>query len=355
MKKVSNGIQKFFPAFGILLLILDSKTAILGASEAISLCIRSVIPSLFPFMMLSILMTSSINSMQFPTFPLIGKICKIPRNAEPLFLVGILSGYPVGAQVVANAYQSGNLSKSNAIRLLGFCNNAGPAFIFGIVGQMFQNHRISWLLWLIHILSAVLVGTFLPQSDNTLFGKACNKTASVQEAFTGSIRIMAGICGWIILFRVWIAILEHWLLWILPECTAVFITGCLELTNGIFALKSIDSEAIRLIFCSVFLALGGICVYMQTLSATGELGTGFYITGKVLQASISCTLSAFFANLIYGPLPTSAACMLISMLISLIMIMILRNHKITVAFLRNCVYTIQKSPRELQSCSFERK
>lgn len=36
-------------ALGMLLLVLDSKTALLGAKEGVMLCLSSVIPALLPF------------------------------------------------------------------------------------------------------------------------------------------------------------------------------------------------------------------------------------------------------------------------------------------------------------------
>ena len=47
----------------MLALILDGRTAIDGARQGIELCLRTVIPSLFPFFVLSILLTSSLLGM----------------------------------------------------------------------------------------------------------------------------------------------------------------------------------------------------------------------------------------------------------------------------------------------------
>ena len=55
-------------ASGILLLILDGKTAISGASEGLQLCIRSVIPSLFPFFVLSNLLTGTLLGQDISVF-----------------------------------------------------------------------------------------------------------------------------------------------------------------------------------------------------------------------------------------------------------------------------------------------
>ena len=42
----------FVAAISFLLLIFDAKTALVGASTGIEMCFRSIIPALFPFLVL---------------------------------------------------------------------------------------------------------------------------------------------------------------------------------------------------------------------------------------------------------------------------------------------------------------
>lgn len=348
-------LPMLLPATGILILILDSKTAITGAAEGIELCLHSIIPSIFPFLMLSIFLTNTILGQSISPLVPIGKICGLPRNAEALFLIGLLGGYPVGAQAVTEAYRRGVLPRDTARRLLGFCSNAGPAFIFGITGCLFSDPCVPWILWLIHILSAMAVGAVLPRKANLKIQQDASHPISCQQAFTRSLHIMAAICGWVVLFRVLISFLGRWFLWLLPETAGVFTAGLFELANGIIALQSIASETSRFILCSILLGFGGVCVGMQTASVTGELGTGLYIPGKLLQGSISCVLSAITALCIYGPYPNSTTIITLAAIISVCIIAILRTRKIAVAFWRTFVYNGRKSLRELPLCSFERK
>ena len=46
-----------FSSAGMLVLILDGKAALLGAQAGVELCLNTVIPSLFPFFVLSVLLT----------------------------------------------------------------------------------------------------------------------------------------------------------------------------------------------------------------------------------------------------------------------------------------------------------
>lgn len=284
-------IPGIFAGFGVLLLILDSRTALIGAQTGIELCIYSVIPSIFPFIVLTGVLTPAICGRKHPILRPISKILGIPTGSEGLFLTGILGGYPTGALAVHQAWQDGQLSKNDALRMLAFCSNAGPAFLFGILGSKFPETWMLWLLWGIHILSAVLVGILLPGKSNEPHSISAVHTPTLTDSVKRSVVSMGYICGWIVLFRVILAFCDRWFLWLLPKAAQVGFYGILELANGCSALDAIPSIGLRFVLCSAMLAFGGICVTMQTASVTGKLGLGLYLPGKVLQCLFSIMLS----------------------------------------------------------------
>lgn len=284
--------------FGMLALILDSKTALNGAAEGMELCIRVVIPSLLPFFFLSSLLTGALGSLHIPGLQWICRICGVPQGGEGLLVMGFLGGYPVGAQNVAAAYQEKRLPKEQATHLLGFCSNAGPSFLFGIVSAQFAKSHIAWLLWAIHILSALLTGFITSSKTDGRFSPEGAKSTSPVQSLHSSLRVMAYVCGWIILFRVLIDFLKRWVLWLLPMELQVILTGLLELTNGCCQLNLIDHTGLRFIIASAMLSLGGVCVLMQTASVVGSLGIRFYLRGKMIQTFLSVILS-FFVQLLF--------------------------------------------------------
>lgn len=288
-KRMTNGI---FATVGILLLIMDSRTALMGAQSAVTLCVSSVIPSLFPFLVLSGMLTSVINGANLRILRPLSRLISIPAGTEGIFLTGILGGYPTGAQAVYQAWQKGQLSKDEATRMLSFCSNAGPAFIFGILGTKFTYNWIPWLLWGIHILSAIAVAVMLPRSQYITRELPLSSPASITESLKTAVTTMGYICGWIVLMRVVLTFLDRWVLWLLPMEARVGIYGMLELTNGCCSADTVSLQGLRFVLCSTMLAFGGICVVMQTSSVTGELGIRQYLRGKVIQAVISFLLSA---------------------------------------------------------------
>ena len=291
-------LRLLIPAVAMAGLILDSQTALAGAQSGLELCIRSVIPSLFPFLFLSIMLTgagaASLSSFLRP----LGRLCRIPEGAESILAVGLIGGYPIGAQCVAQAYGEGRLDRVTAYRMLGFCSNAGPSFIFGFLSICFVPKTL-WLLWAIHILSAILTGILLPGGCRDRISVGTSASVSTVSALEQSVRTMALICGWVIVFRILLAFLRRWILWILPQWTDILISGALELTNGCSQLSILESEGSRFIPASGMLAWGGVCVWLQTASVTKNLGTGSYLPGKTVQTAISLILSSILQPLIY--------------------------------------------------------
>ena len=283
------------------ILILDAPTAIKGAQDGISLCINVIVPSLFPFFVISVVLNSILAGTQWNFLHPIGKLCGIPVGGESLLMLGLLGGYPVGAQCINDAYHSKIINKNTAQRMLGFCNNAGPAFIFGMLGSVFSTKVAPWCVWGTHILSAVIVGLILPFKENNSCAIGGMQVRSLSSAIEIAIKNLGKVCGWVILFRVFIVFCQRWFMWLLPTAWQCVIAGILELSNGCLGLASIPNEGLRYILATAFINFGGLCVAMQTKSVTEHIGTGMYFPGKLLQTCISIILAWITQSLVFPP------------------------------------------------------
>ncbi len=277
-------------AAGMLALILDSRTALAGAAQGLELCLKTVIPALFPFIFLSGLLTGTLAGRSFSALRPLGRFCGMPPGSEGLLVIGLLGGYPTGAACVSEYHRSGLLTKEQAQRLLGFCNNAGPAFLFGIGGSLFSNLRVPWVLWLIHILGALLSAHILPEGDLRPVKLSAGQV-SVTTVLQRSVRIMGSVCGWVVLFRILLAFASRWFLWLFPSTFQILFGGLLELANGCCSLSGVHSDALRFLLLSALLAFGGLCVMMQTRSAAQRLSLTWFYVGKLLQTLFSLLLS----------------------------------------------------------------
>ncbi len=282
------------PLMGMFVLILDAKTALLGASDGIALCLQTVIPSLFPFLALSSMVVSGLSGRVFRFLTPLGRLLKIPVGSEYIWLVGSLGGYPVGARTLVQAKDNG-LSDSQYVRLMAFSCNCGPAFIFGIGAHLFSNSIWCWLTWLIHIAVSVLLALLTPGKDGRDQLQNSDISKSISPTITGAVQTMGLICGWVVLFRVLIAFMKRWFLWALPQWAQIVLMGMLELSNGCTALYAIEDEASRFVLFSMFLGFGGLCVTLQTLNICKDIG--MYIPGKLMH----CILSGLIAATVVFP------------------------------------------------------
>lgn len=275
----------------MLLLIIDPKTQLAGARDGITLCIATVIPSLFPFFVLTGLMTSALAGTTSPIFRLLGKLCGMKPGTESLLLIGLLGGYPTGAQAVCQAWRDGALDNKEARRMMGFCNNPGPAFLFGICGPMFPDLWIVWVLWGVVILSAALTAAWLPSEQDRPLILRQKSATTLPKALESAVKTAGIVCGWVVLFRILIAYLQKWVIAGLPPAWSCLLSGLLELTNGCCGLAAIPQTGLRFLLAAVLLSCGGVCVGMQTASLTGPLGISSYLRGKMIQTAFATALA----------------------------------------------------------------
>ena len=327
-------LQSTLAAFAVLILILDTRTVIAGAQEGITLCLRTVIPSLFPFIVLTGILGNAIIGKQWKLFAPIRKLCGIPKGSESILVLGFISGYPVGAQLVAGAYRDGNINKQDARRMLSFCSNAGPAFIFGIFGPMFTSKLVPWVLWCTHIISALMIATIIPNKSNVQCRMTTQGDVSLADSLEKAIKIMATVCGWVVIFRIFLSFLNRWIFWLLPIELQAIISGVLELANGCVHLAGISKNGAKFLIAGTLLSFGGLCVFTQTMSVTRGLGCGLYFPGKVMQTVFSFALNSIAQYFLFPdlercniPIAVTALC-----LVAPVCITVIAKRKKVVAF-----------------------
>lgn len=292
MKKKTHIISAISALVILLLLIIDTETAKNGAYAGIELCIKVLLPSLFPFFLAITYANSLFTGYSIPGLHFLCRFLQISPGGEPILLLGFLGGYPVGAQLIGDMCKNNQISKGTAKILLGYCSNAGPSFIFGVTGLLFSNHWVPAIIWLVHIVSAVLTGFILPRPSHSQIKFDHPAPISLAVSMQNSIRICSTVCGWVVTFQ----IIQSYILKITQRYAhSVFVyvlRGLLELSSGCIALQELNNEPLRFILTSGFLAFGGVCVILQTISVTQGLGMGLYLPGKMIQTAIALIISA---------------------------------------------------------------
>ena len=288
--KRSGTLKGLLAVLGMVLLILDAKTALRGASDGMAACIETVIPSLFPFILLSCWLNDTVANGDYLIPEWVTRAAGLPKRAGAILISSVLGGYPAGAQAVYQAYIAGALEKKDAERILAYTNNAGPAFIFGMVGHLFSPRAAPWLLWGIHILSAFIVRLLLgaAESRDVFY---IHRSKQKNEVILKSSKVICTICAWVITFRIIITYMANWLESGISPALRTVIFGCLELVNGCCSLSEVTEPGMRFIICSGMLAFGGLCVMMQTVSVVHDINIGYFFLGKLAQTVLSLILS----------------------------------------------------------------
>ena len=314
-----NIISLIFLCF-VICLILFSSSNIDAAKSGLKLWASSVVPSLLPFFIaIEVLSRTNLPRIFGKVF---GKIMKplfnVSGEGSFAFLMGVLSGYPVGAKIAVNLRERGLCSKQECERLLSFTNNSGPLFIVGTVGvSLFGNTQIGLLLLFTHIIACITVGILFrfwkknqveeihiaSSSENKLQNVTISNLGGILgESINKSISTILMIGGFVVLFSVLISILNISgitnmvstifeplcnFLNVPAQISSGLFTGILEITNGISFLAGIKLKqiSINIILTSFLLGFGGISILFQVLSVVSksDLSIKPYIIGKILH------------------------------------------------------------------------
>ena len=287
---------------GILIWFLADAAAIRqSASEALVLCARSVIPALFPFLVVSTLLLGlGFGDLLSPLLAgLMEPLYHLPGCAGSALLLGLVGGYPIGAATAAELYRSGALKHTEAQRLLTFCNNSNPVFLISVLGVgVFGSVRTGVWLWLIHLLSALLTGLMLCRRGKAADRKAMTRpapsqtTASLSALFVRAVKdsaaAMLSVCGFVVFFYVTAAPLST-----LGHRTGPVLVGLLEL----FSLTPLlTADRFNFILAAAMSGWGGVSVLCQTAAVLEGSGLRVSVAGKAVQGLLSAALAALLSG-----------------------------------------------------------
>ena len=318
-------------------LLLFSKSNLPAIKSGLSLWANSVVPSLFPFFVATELLmhTNIVNQLGNLLNGYMKPLFNIRGEGSFAFIMGIISGYPVGAKIAANFRKNGVLTKEECERLLSFTNNSGPLFIIGTVGiLMFRNTSIGIMLFITHLLASISVGIIfrfwktkeastLEINSNSSYKTTTKRVTFsnlgevIAQSITNSISTICLIGGFVVIFSSIISILKSsgilsiTSLSISPILEIFHIdttfaqgllTGILEITNGIQIISNITCKkiSINILFSAFLLGFGGISIFLQVLSITSktDLSIKPYIYGKMLQGILATFYTYLAMNFI---------------------------------------------------------
>ena len=299
-------------------MLQNADTAGDACREALEMCARLLIPSLFPFFVLS----GYLNRVGLPGLlgkllaPFAVQIFGVSGAGASAFVIGLMGGYPAGAAYIADMEHSGSITVREAERLLAFCNNSGPAFIVGAVGLgVYGSVRYGLILYGIHAFAAFLTGlVFRGKQPCSEIQDAQLDSVDPALALVGAVRqavvSILSVCGFAVCFSVLLRVLDAGgvLSFLCGDLAArmgfepcfvkAMLTGLLELGSGTAAMQGLRPCPASFALSAFLLGWGGLSVQFQTLSVLAESkikGT-LHLAGRLLSA-VFAAMTAYVAGL----------------------------------------------------------
>ena len=273
----------------------------------------SVVPSLFPFFVMSKLLVelnffSKFNKI---TSPLTKKLFKAPAVSGYIFMISVASGYPVGAKTIEEYYKKGFLTQTQCKKAAVFTSTAGPVFLLGTVGGKFFGST-DFGVWLLicNVLSAIICGIlfrsfFRDESEAEVAAQLTDKDKNVlneviYSSVIGILNVGAFICLFFLLTDMIFStpFVQSILSIITPSASEeakAFLTGIFEVTRG---CKMISQTSLPLgtsfILCSALVSFSGLCICLQSFSylKNCKIRFSFLIFVKLVQAAAAALIAA---------------------------------------------------------------
>lgn len=323
-----------FNIFLILLLIfmfIFPIPTIKGATSGLLLWFNTILPTLLPFMIVSnIIIKLNITDYICVIFnPLFKRLFAVSKNGCYPIVMGLMSGFPIGAKTSADMVNSGKISKSEGQYLMSLCNNASITYISSYI--VISTLKIPSLQY--PILAIIFISTFLSSflskkiyhlkwESNSNSSQNSNTTKETKEtkkkkpfdfhdvfdlSIMDGFEVITKVGGYIILF----SIIAHIIILItsadyltLPPILSesikylrLLLVGTLEITTGTYLIGiSKLTLPTKLILITMITSFGGLSSLAQTYSVINQsnLSIKLYIKTKLMNAGIAFIISYLY-------------------------------------------------------------
>ncbi len=287
----------------LVFLVLFPNTCVDYAKGGLLLWFHVILPSLFPFMVLSRLLmeTGAIYIIYRFLSPILSRLFHVSHPGSFVIFSGFLSGYPMGAKLVSDLLQKKIISEQEADYLLSFCNNLSPVFVTTFLySTCFKEQcSLSFILFIIYGIPLIYGLIRRPKekihSIDQPRDSSQNQTNSltmemVDNAIMNGFVNITKLGGYIILCSICSGCFT---MLPCPPIVSGVLSTFTEITTGLNHLNSLDIPVTTKILFSLPLSVfGGLCGILQTCSIIKDspLSPLSYIKNKWIQCGISTLL-----------------------------------------------------------------
>lgn len=309
----------FTVCFLFLYLLLFPQSGLYACSHALVLWSGSVVPVLFPVMILSRLLISTnvLYLILRPVAFLCSKLLHLSFYGTYALLLGYVCGYPMGVKTIADLEDDHLLSQKEGQYLARFINNASPSFLSGyICTELLRNPEAAPACMVILYGASMTYGTvtaFFQKNAKNSFTYAegtITQPDRKRQEFTlfsfvtlldhtleDSIIQILKIGGYMVLFSVLSSIVYTFPF--LSDTAKAVLTAVLEISCGAQQIVLLSCPAfLKGILLTVSLSFGGLCSAFQSSSFLHrtDISLPEYIKAKAMISLIALAYYLLYSN-----------------------------------------------------------
>ena len=286
--------------FFTLLLLRNAPLASASVRSGISLCLETLIPSLFPFMVLSEALRALPAAEGFFSrlaAPLTRLLAVSPVGGAAL-LQGLFFGAPVGAMALLHALESGRISRAECERLLGAATVPSPAFLIGAVGTSLLGSTRTGVLILLSVLLSSLLSLLLSRPRTAVAAppplapsSAPSAARLLTHAVRASARALLTVCAFVLFFSLLSGALGA-ALSSLPRELYATLAALLELSDGSARAAALGKKIPAACLSAFAAGWSGLSIHAQIYAICEGHGLSFrsYFLCKAVTGILSALL-----------------------------------------------------------------
>lgn len=294
-------MNKFFHIFLLLIsiMILANGSAIVTASSlALTIWFEKLLPSMFVGMVFIRFIVSMgiLPWLMQPLHKLTESLLGLDAGAFSLVLVSVLLGFPASAMMIDEAIGKNELTLDQGQRLILCCCCASSSFIIVTVGTLlYQSMMIGIKLWFIQVLSVLTLLLFTRKKHCEFIESETSPQlfSCFAKSLVNSINTMLIIAGYLMITLSLCAIVSPYL----PPSLASILNLIAEFSSGCVLLAQSGYPLIqKLLYTSMLLSFGGLCVHLQILGSCEHAHLSIYrfFTARLIQ----CLLAVLFTMIL---------------------------------------------------------
>ena len=262
--------------FGLaVLMLLDSDTVLAAVNGAAGVFVRSVMPALFPMMVLN------------------GLSEHLGGQEKRWMTVCFcwLSGSPASAQRLEGLWKRGEVAGRELLPMAAVTGVMSPLFFVGSLGSRLPGTAAGWLLLAAHWLGALAAAGLahglnhlsrrktadaaLPEERALRPAEPVSLVAALPDSLRQTGPALLAVCGAMMLFSILAALFRQGLSALLPDWAAAhpefpaILWAVLEIGGGAHALLDVSAAPDLPLLCALC-SFGGLSILMQNLLFLGK-------------------------------------------------------------------------------------